>query len=117
MVDFMLSLPTWMMIRVIGIASFLLLTAGISLGISYSFPFWGRNTKKKLYRIHSYAAIAGTAPCAAARRYYHYRYVYALFLERSVHPVLRSIFSSFKRVWHFKQLWPACRYSHDRSAQ
>jgi sulfoxide reductase heme-binding subunit YedZ len=61
MVDFMLSLPTWMMIRVIGIASFLLLTAGISLGISYSFPFWGRNTKKNLYRIHSYAAIAGTA--------------------------------------------------------
>ncbi len=46
MVDFMLSLPTWMMIRVIGITSFLLLTAGISLGISYSFPFWGRNTKK-----------------------------------------------------------------------
>ena len=62
MVNFILSLPTWMMIRVIGIASFLLLTAGISLGISYSFPFWGRKTKKNLYRIHSYAAIAGTAP-------------------------------------------------------
>ncbi|MFC5652250.1 ferric reductase [Paenibacillus solisilvae] len=61
MVDFILSLPTWMMIRVLGIASFLLLTAGISLGISYSFPFQKRNTKKNVYRIHSFATISGTA--------------------------------------------------------
>lgn len=61
MVTFILNLPTWMMIRVIGIASFLSLTAGISLGITYSFPFWGRITKKNLYRMHSYATIAGTS--------------------------------------------------------
>ena len=47
MVDFMLSLPTWMMIRVIGIASFLLLTAGISLWHLLQLPVLGPEYEKK----------------------------------------------------------------------
>jgi predicted ferric reductase len=61
LVSFVLSLPTWPIIRVLGIMSFILLTVGICLGITYGMPFWSRSTKGTLYKIHSIATISGTA--------------------------------------------------------
>ncbi|BBH23723.1 hypothetical protein Back11_50680 [Paenibacillus baekrokdamisoli] len=61
MISFLLHLPTWPLIRIIGILSFLFLTVGISLGISYSFSFWTRQTKRRVYQIHSFSTITGAA--------------------------------------------------------
>ncbi|QHW32427.1 ferric reductase [Paenibacillus rhizovicinus] len=61
MIDLLLRLPTWEIIRVAGIASFCLLTVGMALGISYNFAIWPRGSKRRLYRWHSFCTIAGTA--------------------------------------------------------
>lgn len=61
MVDLLLQLPTWLIIRVAGIASFCLLTIGMAIGISYNFSFWPRGSKRRLYRLHSQFTVAGTA--------------------------------------------------------
>ncbi|MBM7566644.1 ferric reductase-like transmembrane domain-containing protein [Paenibacillus sacheonensis] len=61
MIDLLLQLPTWDMIRVAGIASFCLLTLGMAIGISYNFAFWPRGSKRRLYRFHSFCTVAGTA--------------------------------------------------------
>ncbi|TBL73977.1 ferric reductase-like transmembrane domain-containing protein [Paenibacillus thalictri] len=60
MIQFILQLPLWQIIRSFGIVSFILLTAGVCLGILYSFPFWKGITKANMYKLHMYATIAGT---------------------------------------------------------
>ncbi len=57
--EFLLHLPMWEMIRVLGILSYLLLFGGVSLGICYSMPGWPGKTKSKLYKAHSFATISG----------------------------------------------------------
>ncbi|RAP74130.1 ferric reductase-like transmembrane domain-containing protein [Paenibacillus montanisoli] len=59
MIEFLLQLSTWQIIRVAGLAAFLLLTLGMALGISYS--FWWKSAKRSVYRVHSFLTIAGTA--------------------------------------------------------
>lgn len=61
MTEFMVHLPTWVMIRTLGIASYALLAIGVILGILYGFPFWKGKTKANLYQVHSTATVTGTA--------------------------------------------------------
>jgi sulfoxide reductase heme-binding subunit YedZ len=60
MIEFITTLPIWQMIRSLGIVSYILLTAGICLGIGYSFPIWSGKTKAKLFKVHTFSTIAGT---------------------------------------------------------
>lgn len=61
MIAFITGLPLWQIIRVLGLISFVLLTAGICLGISYSFPFWSGKVKARLYKVHTFSTNAGMA--------------------------------------------------------
>ncbi|SFJ23797.1 Ferric reductase like transmembrane component [Paenibacillus sp. UNC496MF] len=61
MADLLLRLPTWFMIRAAGIASFCLITIGMAIGISHNFGFWPRGSKRRLYRLHAFFTVAGTA--------------------------------------------------------
>jgi sulfoxide reductase heme-binding subunit YedZ len=61
MAQFITSLPLWQMIRFLGIASYVLLTVGICLGITYSFPVWTGKQKATVYKLHTWAANGGTA--------------------------------------------------------
>ncbi|WP_274654535.1 ferric reductase [Paenibacillus humicola] len=61
MISFLVNLPTWQIIRVTGIVSYILLTLGVALGIAYGLPLWPRKMKTVLYKIHSFATISGTA--------------------------------------------------------
>lgn len=60
MVEIITVLPIWQSIRFLGIAAYILLFFGVSLGILYSFPGWKGKVKAKLYKLHSYATITGT---------------------------------------------------------
>ncbi|REE68011.1 ferric reductase like protein [Paenibacillus taihuensis] len=59
--DFIVNLPTWPIIRSLGIASYVMLALGICLGILYSFPQWSRESKADIYKLHSFLTIGGTA--------------------------------------------------------
>lgn len=61
MIDWFVDLPTWHLIRSLGIVSYLMLGIGIGLGILYSWP--NQNPKNKLmrYRLHTFFTIGGTA--------------------------------------------------------
>lgn len=59
MIQFIMNLPLWQLIRSLGMVSYILLTAGIALGIIYSFPHWSANTKSDLYEMHTF--ITNTA--------------------------------------------------------
>ncbi|OXM86340.1 ferric reductase [Paenibacillus rigui] len=61
MITWITQLPLWQIIRVLGLISFVLLTAGIGLGISYGFPFWNGQVKAKLYKIHTLSTNTGMA--------------------------------------------------------
>jgi len=61
MMDWIVELPLWQMIRYVGIASYVLLTAGICLGIAYSFPVWKGVRKVRLYKLHTFCTVGGTA--------------------------------------------------------
>lgn len=54
------QLPVWELIRISGIVCFLLLFAGIALGILYSYPGWGKRTKLRLFKLHKVATGSGT---------------------------------------------------------
>ncbi|MBA2944059.1 ferric reductase-like transmembrane domain-containing protein [Paenibacillus sp. CGMCC 1.16610] len=60
MIQILLDLPIWMLIRVFGILSYLSLFVGMALGIAYSFPQWKGQTKARLLRSHTYANHLGT---------------------------------------------------------
>jgi methionine sulfoxide reductase heme-binding subunit len=59
MIQFLLGLPTWQMIRVFGVVSFLLLAAGMCLGVLYSYPLWTGKAKAGLYKWHTRCTNAG----------------------------------------------------------
>ncbi|WP_052702819.1 ferric reductase-like transmembrane domain-containing protein [Paenibacillus beijingensis] len=61
MISFFVDLPTWLIIRIAGIATYVLLTVGIVLGMSYSLPLWSKKTKVSLYKAHSFTTISGMA--------------------------------------------------------
>ncbi|NGQ95912.1 ferric reductase [Brevibacillus sp. SYP-B805] len=60
MVAFLTSLPTWELIRFLGLLAYLLLFAGVSLGMLYSMPVWKGKGKAALYKCHSTVTVAGT---------------------------------------------------------
>ncbi len=60
MATFITHLPTWEIIRILGITSYLLLFVGVSLGILYGMPLWKGKQKAQVYKIHSLATIGGT---------------------------------------------------------
>jgi predicted ferric reductase len=60
MIDFIVQLPMWQIIRTLGIGSFILITVGIVLGISYSYPIWNGKTKARIYKLHTFATNFGT---------------------------------------------------------
>jgi sulfoxide reductase heme-binding subunit YedZ len=60
MIDLIVNLPLWQIIRSFGIISFILITVGIALGISYSYPMWNGRTKARIYRLHTLTTNAGT---------------------------------------------------------
>lgn len=60
MIDFITSLPAWEMIRTLGIASYLLLFAGVGLGILYSMPIWKGKQKAAVYKYHSFLTVTAT---------------------------------------------------------
>ncbi|MFC0215123.1 ferric reductase-like transmembrane domain-containing protein [Paenibacillus chartarius] len=61
MLDWLANAPTWYIIRYLGIISYMLLTAGLCLGIVYGFPHWNGKTKASLYKLHTWLTNGGTA--------------------------------------------------------
>jgi sulfoxide reductase heme-binding subunit YedZ len=60
MIQFLVNLPTWTLIRLFGILSYLSLFVGMALGITYSYPHWRGQRKARLLRWHTYANHLGT---------------------------------------------------------
>ncbi|WNR43363.1 ferric reductase-like transmembrane domain-containing protein [Paenibacillus roseipurpureus] len=60
MIDFFVSLPTWMLIRVFGMSAYIVLFLGMALGILYSYPQWKGARKAQMLRWHKFANITGT---------------------------------------------------------
>lgn len=60
MIDWILTWPTWQMTRVLGISAYLLLFAGMSLGMLYGYPFAKGSMKTTLYTWHSRLTGLGT---------------------------------------------------------
>jgi sulfoxide reductase heme-binding subunit YedZ len=60
MIQFITALPIWQIIRSLGIASYILLTLGICLGMAYGLPIWSGKQKGIIYKIHNMATISGT---------------------------------------------------------
>lgn len=58
--NMIVSLPTWQLIRTLGILSFVMLTVGICLGIAYGFPQLTGKTKKQVYKLHTFFTNGGT---------------------------------------------------------
>lgn len=59
MVEWVMGLPLWQMIRSFGVLSYVLLTIGIVLGIAHSMPTWNGKTKALLYKLHRYGTNGG----------------------------------------------------------
>ncbi|WJH32346.1 ferric reductase [Paenibacillus sp. CC-CFT747] len=57
--EWIVSLPTWTIIRVSGLVSYGLLFVGICLGILYSLPYRRSRTKALVYRLHTVTLGAG----------------------------------------------------------
>lgn len=60
MIQILVDLPSWTLIRLFGIFSYLSLFVGMALGITYSFPQWKGQTKARFLRWHTYANHWGT---------------------------------------------------------
>lgn len=58
--DWISHWPVWELIRLSGFISYILLLAGICLGILYSFPFWSGRAKLGMFRYHRLSTITGT---------------------------------------------------------
>ncbi|MGU3471396.1 ferric reductase-like transmembrane domain-containing protein [Paenibacillus sp. D51F] len=61
MIQWMVEWPTWQLTRIAGIAAYLALFGGMSLGILYGYPFLKGASKISVYRWHSRLTVAGTA--------------------------------------------------------
>lgn len=61
MIDWIVKLPTWDIIRSLGIVSYLLIAIGICLGILYSWPNQRPAGKLLRYKLHAAFTIGGTA--------------------------------------------------------
>lgn len=59
MIEFIVNLPMWHIMRSLGIVSYILITVGIALGISYSYPVWGGAGKARIYKLHKLATNTG----------------------------------------------------------
>ena len=55
MMNWILSMPTWMMIRVIGLSAYGFLFLGTSSGVLHSMPGWTAVTKRRMYNFHSWS--------------------------------------------------------------
>lgn len=53
MINWILELPTWQLIRGTGLASYFLLFLGMGLGVLYSFPQIKGKTKANMYQAHT----------------------------------------------------------------
>ncbi|OPH46816.1 hypothetical protein BC351_12815 [Paenibacillus ferrarius] len=60
MIQILVDLPSWSLIRLFGILAYLSLFIGMALGISYSFPYWKGQRKAQLLRWHTSANYTGT---------------------------------------------------------
>ncbi|NOV02331.1 ferric reductase [Paenibacillus planticolens] len=60
MLQTIINLPMWQLIRSIGIVSYLFLAIGICLGIFYSMPVLPIAWKKHMYKLHNIFTLAGT---------------------------------------------------------
>jgi methionine sulfoxide reductase heme-binding subunit len=60
MFDSITYLPLWQMIRSLGIVSYLMIAAGICLGILYSFPTLPKKYKARFYKLHTFFTNGGT---------------------------------------------------------
>ncbi|MCS7461585.1 ferric reductase-like transmembrane domain-containing protein [Paenibacillus doosanensis] len=54
MAEWIAAWPSWQIIRTLGVIAYMLLAAGICLGIAYSFPIWSGKRKAALYKLHMY---------------------------------------------------------------
>ncbi|MBD3917849.1 ferric reductase-like transmembrane domain-containing protein [Paenibacillus sp. PR3] len=61
MINWITSWPVWELTRVFGIAAYLTIFAGLTLGMLYSFPFVKGKRKAQVYRWHTYLTNGGTA--------------------------------------------------------
>ncbi|MGG1556190.1 ferric reductase-like transmembrane domain-containing protein [Paenibacillus ferrarius] len=61
MITWFVQLPVWTLVRVLGIGSFLSLSAGMVIGIIYGYPQMKGKKKAQLHRYHTYLNNAGTA--------------------------------------------------------
>jgi hypothetical protein len=59
MIDLLLRLPTWPLIRVAGLVSYYLMFIGIALGILYGLPSLRGKAKQRIYQWHSRFQSAG----------------------------------------------------------
>ncbi|MDQ8734162.1 ferric reductase [Paenibacillus sp. LHD-38] len=60
MTDLIIGLPTWQLTRIFGIAAYLLLFAGMALGILYSYPFVKGKRKPAIYKTHMRLTNSGS---------------------------------------------------------
>ena len=59
--NWILNLPIWPISRVLGLAAYLALFAGMSLGMLYGYPFVRGARKPIVYRWHNRLTLLGTA--------------------------------------------------------
>ncbi|WP_158560908.1 ferric reductase-like transmembrane domain-containing protein [Paenibacillus contaminans] len=60
MIEWITAWPTWEMIRIFGVISFVLLSLGVCIGIMSSIPVWKGRAKLAIYKLHMAATIVGT---------------------------------------------------------
>jgi len=61
MIAWMITWPIWELTRILGIAAYLTIFAGLTLGMLYSFPLLKGKRKAQVYRWHTYLTNGGTA--------------------------------------------------------
>jgi methionine sulfoxide reductase heme-binding subunit len=59
-IEFIINLPLWQIIRSFGIVSYLMIAAGICIGILYSFPNLPKKYKASFYKLHTFFTNGGT---------------------------------------------------------
>jgi len=58
MIQWIIGLPTWELTRIFGLLSYVLLFAGVSVGIIYG--MWWKRRKAQLYKVHTFLSNTGT---------------------------------------------------------
>lgn len=65
MIQWLVELPWWMTMRVLGIGAFIMIAVGLSIGIFYSVPYLNPRTKKRVYDWHNFLTVGGSALAVA----------------------------------------------------